>query len=397
MTTEQLSGPAAIYLDGFASMPIAPEALDALTSAIARVGNPHSPHLAGAKAHALVSQARLSVAKLIGSDPEEIIFTSGATEANNLAMLGWARAAASAGERRRTIVTSSIEHPSVLEAANALVAEGFTHKLAPVGADGQVDLLALEAMLTSDTLLVAVMAASNITGIIQPIDRIARLAHDAGSLVHVDAAQAAGKIAIDVHHWGVDSLSLSGHKLYGPPGIGALFVSTSAPYTPAPVAHGGGQERGLRPGTVPAALIASLGAAAEVAGRKLTAHGDRLRHLEATLLEELSSRQIRIAVVGGNSARLPGALNIVIIGTNADDLVERLSASVFLSTGSACSFGQIAVPPTLRAMGIGDDYARSALRICFNRYLSEDDARRAAHQIAAASFSAALATGDVVQ
>lgn len=388
---------APIYLDGFATMPIAPEALDALNARLARVGNAHSPHLAGAQANEAVETARLSVARLVGADPGEIVFTSGATEANNLAILGWARAAALAGDLRRTIVTSSIEHASILEAADALAVEGFRHRIAPVGLDGQIDLQALEAALSDDTLLVSVMAASNITGVLQPIAGVASLVRKVGALLHVDGAQAAGKIELDVHSWDVDSFSLSGHKLYGPPGVGALYVSATAPFKPVPVVHGGGQERGLRPGTVPAALIAGLGAAAEVALRDMAAHANHLRQLESVFLEALGDRQVRYSLNGETSPRIPGAFNIVIVGTDADDLVERLSASVFLSTGSACSSGQVDVSPTLRAMGIVDDRARSSLRICFNRYMSAADADEAAHEIATSRQSAALATGDLVQ
>jgi cysteine desulfurase len=388
---------APLYLDGFATMPIAPEALEALNARLARVGNAHSPHLAGAQAHEAVEIARRSVSQLVGADPGEIVFTSGATEANNLAILGWAKAAALAGDPRRTIVTSSIEHASILEAADALAAEGFRHRVTPVGRDGQVDLRALEAVLSEDTLLVSVMAASNITGVLQPIASIASLVRRIGALLHVDGAQAAGKIAVDVHAWEVDSFSLSGHKLYGPPGIGALYVSATAPFKPAPVVHGGGQERGLRPGTVPAALIAGLGAAAHVAHRDMGPHGDHLRRLESVFLAALGERQVRFSINGDDSRRIPGAFNIVIVGADADDLVERLSAKVFLSTGSACSSGQIDVSPTLRAMGIDDDMARSSLRICFNRYMSEAEAADAAHEIATVRRSSALATGDLVQ
>jgi cysteine desulfurase len=397
MTVDHPPRAAAIYLDGFATMPIAPEALDALNAQLGRVGNPHSPHLAGAQAHAAVDKARISVAHLLGANPEEITFTSGATEANNLAILGWARAAAKAGDPRRQIVTSSIEHPSVLEAAAALTSEGFSHRLVPVGADGRVALSDLEAMLSDETLLVAVMAASNITGVLQPITDVAELARAAGALLHVDAAQAAGKIAFDVHGWEADSVSLSGHKLYGPPGVGALFVSTAAPVKPDPLVHGGGQEAGLRPGTVPAALVAGFGAAAEVARRDMVGHAGHLRQLEAAFLEALGERQIRFVINGDGDQRIPGALNIALVGIDADDIVERLSAEVLLSTGSACSSGQIDVAPTLRFMGIDERRARSSLRVCFNRYLTLNDALSASHQISAACRSAALATGEAVQ
>jgi cysteine desulfurase len=386
-----------LYLDAFATTPIAPEALEALNAQLRHTGNPHSPHLAGAQAMNVVERARRAVADLIGSDPQEIVFTSGATEANNLAVIGWARAAARGGSTRRTIATSSVEHPSVLEAAAATTLEGFRHVIVPVTGDGVVDRSALADLLNEDTLLLAVMAANNVTGVVQPVEDVVRLARAAGALVHVDGAQAAGKISVDVAAWDVDSLSLSSHKVYGPPGAGALYVSATAPLKPAPIVHGGGQESGLRSGTVPAALLAGFGAAIDVARAQMGRDAEHLRHLEATFLETLSDRQVRYRINGSLEHRLPGAMNIALAGVVADDLVQKLSRTISLSTGSACSSGQIEVAPALSAMGIDAVAARSSLRIYFNRYLTVDDARVAAFEIAAAARPVALATGDVLQ
>ena len=386
-----------IYLDAFATTPVAPEVIDVVTARLRLTGNAHSPHLAGAEAASDVARARAAVASLVGADSQEIILTSGATEANNLAVMGWARAAARGGSRRRTILTSNIEHPSVLEAAGALTLEGFRHRQAPVGGDGRLDLPALGAMLDENVLLLAVMAANNITGVIQPVIEASALARNVGALVHVDGAQAVGKIPVDVYRWDVDSLSVSGHKFHGPPGIGALFVSATAPFRPTPTTFGGGQENGLRSGTLPVALICGFGAAAKLSQASMDGDAVRLRGLEQRFLNGLSARQVRFQINGAEGNRLPGAMSLSIFDLSADDLVTRLSGVVSVSTGSACSSGQIDVAPTLRHMNLNDALARSTLRIYFNRYSTEPEAVEAAAQIAAAAVGAGLATGDTVQ
>lgn len=393
----QMNAPPPIYLDAFATTPIAPEALVSLTEQLRRPGNAHSPHAAGAWAAGAVERARRAVGQLIGADPQEIVFTSGATEANNLAILGLARAAAAGGSLRRTIITSSIEHPSVLGPAAALESEGFRHLKAPVKRDGRLDLRALRALLNEDVLFVAVMAANNITGVLQPVAEIARMARETGALVHVDAAQATGKVPLDVSAWEVDSLSISGHKLYGPPGIGALFLASTSPFVPLPIVYGGGQERALRSGTLPAALIAGLGAAVEVALRRMDEDAIRLRAMEVRFCDALAARQVRYQLNGSAEYRLPGAMNLAIPGVAADHLVESLSRRIAFSTGSACASGHISIAPTLKSMSIPDAIARSSMRIYFNRYSDERDADRAAEAIAEAVLKQPLAPGGVVQ
>lgn len=392
-----MDAPSPIYLDAFATTPISPEALASLTAQLQRPGNAHSPHAAGAWAAEAVERARRAVGRLVGADPQEIVFTSGATEANNLAILGLARAAVAGGAPRRTIITSSIEHPSVSGPAAALVSEGFRHLEAPVGQDGRLDLRAFRALLSEDVLLVAVMAANNITGVLQPVAEAARLAREAGAFVHVDAAQAAGKAPLDVYAWAVDTLSLSGHKLYGPPGVGALFLASTAPFAPHPIVHGGGQERGFRSGTLPAALIAGLGAAVEVALRQMDEDATRLRTLEARFCDALAARQVRFQLNGSAEHRLPGAMNLAIHGVVADHIVGILSQHVAFSTGSACTSGQISVAPTLSAMSISDAIARSSVRVYFHRYSEDSDAERAAEAIANAVRERALVPGDSLQ
>lgn len=388
--------PLGIYLDGHASTPLAPEALDALTTQLSRPGNPHSPHAAGALAHEAVETARLAVADLIGASPGEIYFTSGATEANNLAILGLARAAAKQTSRR-TIVTSTIEHPSVLEAVGALKAEGFRHRLAPVDQDGRLDLEALAQALDDDVLLLCVMAANNVTGIIQPVGEAAALAREVGAMIHCDAAQAGGRIPIDVFDLDVDFLSLSAHKMYGPPGVGALYVSAAAAIHPGPVFFGGGQENGLRPGTAPAALIASFGIAARLVQDRMARDADHLGRLTDGFLTALDALQVRFLAIGSDQHRLPGSLNIAFTESDAQELSERLSKDVALSTGSACSSGQIKTSPVLDAMRLPEGIKRSSVRICFSRYSEYSESDAAAGAIARALREMELATGSVVQ
>lgn len=385
-----------VYLDAQASAPIAPEALAALTEQLAAPGNPHSPHAAGAQAYEAIERARAAVADLIGASPAEIVFTSGATEANNLAILGFARAAAVASTRR-TIITSAIEHPSVLETVSALRAEGFVHRIAPVAGDGRVDLATLAKLIDAGTLLVCVMAANNVVGVIQPVAEVAALARAAGALVHCDAAQAGGRIALDVFDLDVDSLSLSAHKMYGPPGVGALYLSAATALRPAPITFGGGQEGGLRPGTAPAALIASFGAAVHLVMTHRQTDAGHTEGLAAHFVSTLKDLQVRFSQNGSDLHRLPGALSISLTGTDAQELCERISAQVAMSTGSACSSGQITVSPVLDAMGIDRAVSRSTVRICFHRYSTEAEAERAALEIARALREAALAPGSPVQ
>jgi cysteine desulfurase len=386
-----------IYLDAHASTPVAPEALDALAAQLATPGNPHSPHAAGAHAYSAIEEARSAVADLIGAAPSEITFTSGATEANNLAILGLAKAALATGVLRRRIVMTSIEHPSVLEAVAALEADGFQAVIAPVSLDGRVDLARLALLIDQDTLLVCVMAANNVTGVQQPVVEVSALARAAGALVHCDAAQATGRVALDVFTLDVDTLSLSAHKMYGPPGVGALFVSATSPLQPSPLTFGGGQERGLRPGTAPAALIAAFGAAARLVAVRRREDGDHTRRLRALFDTVLTQLQVRFVINGSDSFRLPGSANISILGVDAQELAERLSSTVSISTGSACSSGQITTSPVLSAMKIPDFVARSSIRLCFHRYSTDADAIDAATAIAAAARQCGVATGSAVQ
>jgi cysteine desulfurase len=385
-----------IYLDGFSTLPLAAEAKRAMLAAWERPGNAASPHAAGEQAARLVEAARCDVARLIGAAPGEIIFTSGATEANNLAILGATRAIAQLAPGRRRIVVSAIEHKAVLEPALALEASGYEVLLAPVDSGGRLDLRRFEELVDDSTLLVSVMAANNETGVIQPVAEVSAIARASGALVHCDAAQAVGKIPIDVIALDLDYLSLSGHKLYGPMGVGALYVSAGAPL-PQPLQWGGGQERGVRPGTQPVALIAGLGAAAAVALERQDVDAPRARAKSDRLAAALAERQLRFEKITDGHDVLPGSLALSVDGISADDLCVTLARRVQLSTGSACTSGQLRRSHVLEAMGFSEEKASSVVRIFCHRYVDIDEIETAAAEIAQAALRTRVATGEVRQ
>ena len=382
-----------IYLDGFATTPLAPEAQAATVKAWSLPGNAGSPHGAGERAADFVNRARAEVAALIGASPAEIIFTSGATEANNLAILGSARAAQRAGSSRDRIVVSAVEHKAVLEPVERLKSEGYHVALAPVDRTGRLDLEAFSALLGESTLLVSIMAANNETGVIQQITEATRLAHAAGAFVHCDAAQAAGKIRLDVIEMDVDYLSISAHKMYGPMGVGALYVGASA-LRPEPLQIGGGQQSGLRPGTEPVPLIAGFGAAARVSHQQLEEDREHGAALADGLLAELRAHQLRPIRVTGTAPVVPGSLALSLPGVDAEQLCLRLAHTVHLSTGSACTAGQLRVSHVLNAMGLSDRDARSFVRILCHRYLDSTHVGDIAAAIADAARRSSLAAGE---
>ncbi len=386
----------AVYLDGFSTMPLAPEAKTAMIDAFDHVGNAASPHSAGEGAAQRIAHARLAVADLINAAPSEIIFTSGATEANNLALIGVASAATHASDRRRRIIVSAIEHRAVLEPARHLASLGFDVVEAPVNSAGVVDLPALAGLISGETLLVSVMAVNNETGLVQPVAEIAALVRKAGALFHCDAAQAVGKLDCDVQAIDVDYLSISSHKLYGPMGVGALYVAAHAP-RPEPLTFGGGQQSGLRPGTEPVALIAGFGAAALVATRYLSTDAVHNADLIARLLAGLTSSHVRYTLLGKDQLRVPGGAAIALDGIDAEAVCTMLARTVQLSTGSACAAGQLLTSHVLDAMAFSVKKAQSVLRLMTNRYLTGEQIDRAADEIAASVHRSVLATGEVRQ
>lgn len=373
-----------IYLDGFATMPLAPEAQQAMLDVWREPSNAGSPHRLGERAAMYVADARQSVADLIGASSPEIYFTSGATEANNIAILGVARWALAGGSPRRKIIVSSVEHKAVLAPAESLRAQGFEVLYAPVDGNGVVDCERLADLATHEVLMISVMLANNETGVLQPINQVAAIARGVEALVHCDGAQAAGKIAINVLDLDVDYLSLSAHKLYGPCGVGAIYVASNAP-RPLPLVFGGGQQGSLRPGTEPVPLIAGFGAAAKVAFSLLSSDAKALLELSQNFRSRLWAAGLEAELTTGNREALPGAMSIYLSDIDAEELTMSISADVAISTGSACSSGQIIPSHVLTSMGFSQEKSRSVFRIMLNRYNSTDDVTLAAEKIGASA------------
>ena len=379
-----------VYLDNQATTPCDPRVVQAMLPWFTeRFGNPHSAeHALGREAEDAVEQARAAIAALIGAEPREVILTSGATESNNIALKGAARHAARSGDPRRRIVTVATEHKCVLQSAADLGTEGFEPVVLPVRADGLLDPDALRVALETPTLLVSVMAVNNETGVIQDIPAFAALAHEAGALFHTDAAQAAGKIPLDVGAPGdpgrIDLLSLSGHKLYGPKGVGALFVRRRPRVRLEPLFSGGGQERGLRSGTLPAPLVVGLGEACRIARAEMADDAARIACLRDRLLESLSRDIPGLRVNGSTAARIPGNLNLTFPHRSAAALMEACP-DLCVSTGSACSSAAIEPSYVLRAMGLPPDEAARTLRLGIGRFTSAAELDYAARALVAAT------------
>lgn len=361
-----------VYLDNQATTPCDPRVVAAMLPFFTeRFGNAHSAeHAMGQDAEDAVEAARGQVAALMGAEPREVVFTSGATEANNIAIKGAARFAAGQGTERRRIVTVATEHKCVLDSVAELRGEGFDPVVLPVGGDGRLDPAALAAALAVPTVLVSVMAANNETGVLQDLPSLAAMAHAAGALFHTDAAQALGKVAFDVA--GIDLASFSAHKLYGPKGVGALYVRRRPRARLQPLFSGGGQERGLRSGTLPTPLVVGFGEACRIAGDGMSAEAERLRHLRDRLLDGLRGRLPGLRVNGSLRHRLPGNLNITLPHRRALE-VMRAAPALCVSTGSACSSAELAPSYVLAAMGLDGAAAARSLRLGLGRFTSAAD------------------------
>ncbi len=381
-----------IYLDNQATTRCDPRVLEAMLPFFSEdYGNPHSvEHDMGRAAEAAVEAARAEVAGLIGAAPSEIVFTSGATESNNIAIKGAARYAAGRGGTGRRVITVATEHKCVLQAVTDLAGEGFEPVFLPVSGDGLVDADALRAALAVPTLLVSIMAVNNETGVIQDIAGLAAIAKQAGALVHSDAAQATGKISIDVTAWQVDLLSLSGHKVYGPKGVGALYVRRRPRVRLAPLFSGGGQERGLRSGTLPTPLIVGLGAACRLAAAEMVEETARLHALREVLLRRLHAAIPGLRLNGSATRRIAGNLNVTFPDIPAIEMMAR-APDLCISTGSACSSAEVEPSYVLRAMGLPDAAAAHSLRIGLGRFTSHADIEDAAHALVAAHNGASVA------
>lgn len=370
---------APIYLDYQATTPMDPCVAGAMAPYWARrFGNPHSAgHSYGWDARDAVKAARADVAALVGADDDEIVFTSGATESCNLAIRGVADAATRTAKGRRKIITVATEHPAVSETVRRLGAHGFETVFLPVDRQGVLDLTELAESLDTDTLLVSVMVANNEIGTVQPVSEIGELCRKAGAFLHTDATQAVGRMQVDVQDMGVDLLSMSGHKVYGPMGIGALYVRARHDLKLEPLSAGGAQERGVRPGTVPVPLAVGLGEACRVAARRWRSDAARITELTDRLLTCLRRACPGLRIFGSVSERIPGSLNVGFPGLNADEVIACVSDRVAISTGSACSSATSEPSKVLLALGLSPDDAAMGVRISLGRFTTEKDVREA--------------------
>ncbi len=366
------SGPP-LYLDHHATTPVDPRVLDVMDPFFSeRFGNAASrTHAYGWSAEAAVEVARAHGVALIGAGPREIVFTSGATESDNLAIKGVALRAPSA---RRHLVTSSIEHKAVLDSVAWLAGQGWDVTYVDPCPDGVVSAAEVASALRDDTALVSVMAVNNEVGVIQEISEIGTACAARGALFHSDAAQAVGRVPVDVRASGVHLLSLSGHKMYGPKGIGALYVRRRDPKVRlTPLVHGGGHEQGMRSGTLNVPGIVGLGEAARIAAAELAEDGARLDGLRATLLAGLRSQLPDLHVHGEPAARVPGSLNVSLPGVDAEAMMLALKDDVAMSSGSACMSATLEPSYVLRAMGVGEDVANTSLRLGLGRRTTPSD------------------------
>jgi cysteine desulfurase len=396
-----------IYLDYNATTPVAPEVVQAMLPYLREeFGNPSSAHVYGQSAHAAVERARQQVASLLGCQPSEVVFTSGGSEASNLAIKGvlfpilfgqsetscsstsrrwWTDWRRWFRRRRWQIITSAVEHPATLRPCRFLEQLGVRVTVLPVDRFGVVDMEALRRALRYPTVLVTIMHANNEVGTLQPIRDIARLAHEHGALMHTDAAQSVGKIPVRVEELEVDLLTVAGHKLYAPKGIGALYVRDGI--TLEPLIHGAGHESGRRAGTENVPYIVGLGAACQLAEQELPDLSVRLQRLRDRLWQELQSRLgERIVLNGHPQQRLPNTLNVSFLGCVGAELLQAVP-QVAASTGSACHEGQVHVSPVLQAMHVPEEVARGAVRLSVGRFTNEEEIVQAADWLAQAASS----------
>jgi cysteine desulfurase len=368
-----------IYLDHNSTTPVDADVLQAMLPFFSNeFGNPASHHLLGERAAAAVEASRRNVAELLGCSAQELIFTSGATESNNLALKGCFRT----GCARRVIIHSSTEHKAVFEPANALAASsGAIVQVAPVLRSGVVDLPALRSMLTNEVAVVSIMSANNETGAINPIGEIAEMTRSAGAQFHVDAAQSAGKLEILLANSNIDLLSISSHKIYGPKGVGALFVRRGVILEP--LLHGGGHERGQRSGTLNVSGIVGFGEAARIARSRLPDYQARTKSLR-DMLESLLRDRIRgVEFNGPLEERLCNTVNLRFVGADAEAVLLN-APSVAASTGSACTSNSPTPSHVLLAMGLSHQAAEESIRFSLGRDTTESDVENAAQAIACA-------------
>jgi cysteine desulfurase len=369
-----------IYLDNHATTPMDPRVLDAMMPYFTEhFGNAASRnHAFGWVAEEAVEKARKQIGQLIGANAKEIIFTSGATESNNLAIKGVAQMYA---ERGNHIITAATEHKAVLDTCKRLEKEGVRVTYLPLKGDGLVDLDMLREAITDKTILVSIMYANNEIGVIQPIREIGRICKEKGILFHTDAVQAVGKIPVNVIEDNIDLLSLSGHKIYGPKGVGALYVRRRNPRVQLTAQmDGGGHERGMRSGTLNVPGIVGLGAACEIAGREMAEEAARVRRLRDKLKAKLESELEEVYVNGSMEHRLPGNLNMSFAYVEGESLLMGIN-DVAVSSGSACTSATLEPSYVLKALGLGDDLAHTSIRFGIGRFNTEEEIDYTANKV----------------
>jgi cysteine desulfurase len=375
-------GSAPIYLDFNATTPIAREVADAMAPYLyEHFGNPSSSHPYGLAARRAVDESRAQVAAFLGCRPGEVVFTSGGTESNNLAIKGVALAGRERGDH---IITTAVEHPAVIQVCDWLRAQGFRVTVLPVDEQGLVDPADLERAIGPRTLLVTVMHANNEVGTLQPVAALAHIAHRHGALMHTDAAQSVGKVPVHVDSLGVDLLTVAGHKLYAPKGIGALFVREGVGLVP--LLQGAAHEGGLRPGTENVLHIVGLGKACEIAGRDLARNQEHLRamrdRLHAGLVAELGDEAVRLN--GPRELRLPNTLSVSFRSVEANTLLSAIGDDVAASAGAACHAGEVDVSAVLRAMKVPVEWAMGTVRFSVGRETTAGEIDRTVTHVAEA-------------
>ncbi len=361
-----------LYLDNHATTPVDPRVRDAMMPYFNDIfGNPHSgSHAFGWQAAEAVEMAREQIATMIGADTDEIIFTSGATEANNLAIKGVARYY---GEKKNHIITCATEHMCVLDSCFRLESEGFKVTYLPAEPDGLLDLDKLRDAITDHTLLVSIMTVQNEIGTIQPMAEIGAICKERNVFLHSDAAQAVGKIPLDVKAMQIDLMSITAHKIYGPMGVGALYVTRKPRVRLEPLFSGGGQEKGLRSGTLPPPLCVGFGKALDIAAAEMPAEAERLGQMRDMMIERLTGELDGIHVNGSMEHRVPGNLNISIDGADAESLMAALP-DLAMSSGSACTSASDSYSHVLKSIGLSNELAEASLRIGLGRFNEEADA-----------------------
>ncbi len=364
-----------IYLDSNATTPIAEEAAQAMQPFLGRIfGNPSSGHYFGRQCKAAVDQARKQLAGLLGCVPEEMIFTSGGTEANNMALRGLGGAST-----RRKIIISAVEHPAITEVCKYLTGFGYEIQVLPVDRHGLVNPSDLSKEIGHETLMVSVMLANNEVGSIQPIAELAEIAHEHGAIMHTDAAQAIGKIPVNVGELGVDMLSLAGHKFYAPAGVGALYVSRGLDL--APLMYGAGHEFGMRAGTENVLEIVGLGAAAELAATELPKRAAHMRAMRDRLEAGLSAELGGLHINGHPTKRLPNTSSVSFPGVEANTLLDGLDGELAASAGAACHTDKVDISAVLKAMGVPEEIGMGTVRLSTGRHSNEEEMDQAVEML----------------